>query len=122
MTVELCLSACREKGYEYSGLQWQSECYCGSQPREGFKWAWYGKCNDRCAGNQNQICGGSNALSLYTTPIMKPGGLCIYDNPSPRRVLDGLSVTGMNNLTVDSCNDICRSKLWTRDKWVLRGY
>ena len=67
MTVELCLATCREKGFAYSGLQWQIECYCGDEPANGFEWAWMNKCNRKCAGNSNQICGGSNAMSVYST-------------------------------------------------------
>ena len=67
MTIELCLSTCREKGYDYSGLQWQIECHCGNEPTSAFQWAWFGKCNDKCAGNSNQVCGGSHAMSVYTT-------------------------------------------------------
>ena len=66
MTVEMCLSACRERDFTYSGLEWQIECHCGDEPHQGFEWAWSDKCNDRCAGNSNQICGGSHAMSVYT--------------------------------------------------------
>ena len=40
MTVEMCLSICRDKGFHYSGLQWQIECYCGNEPVNGFEWSW----------------------------------------------------------------------------------
>ena len=66
MTIEMCLTTCREKGFRYSGLEWQIECYCGDEPVQGFKWTWLNKCNEKCAGNSNQICGGSNAMSVYT--------------------------------------------------------
>ena len=67
MTVEMCLSTCRDKGFDFSGLSWQIECYCGNKPVQGFEWTWANKCNERCAGNSNQICGGSYALSVYTS-------------------------------------------------------
>ena len=67
MTVEMCLSTCREKGFAYSGLQWQIECYCGNEPANRFEWAWLKKCDQKCAGNSNQICGGSGAMSVYST-------------------------------------------------------
>ena len=66
MTVEMCLSFCREHGFSYSGLQWRIECYCGDVPVNGFKWAWSDKCREACAGNSFQVCGGSNAMSVYT--------------------------------------------------------
>ena len=114
MTVEMCLSTCRDKGFRYSGIQWQIECYCGNEPINGFNWAWFDKCNDRCAGNTNQKCGGSNAMSLYTTPDVYLDGLCIYDYPSPRRVLDEMSITGQKNLSITECKNICKGFLFNK--------
>ena len=108
MTIEMCLSVCREKGFRYAGLQWQIECYCGNEPANGFKWSWLSKCDDRCAGNSNQICGGSNAMSVYSTPGIHLNGQCIYDYPSPRRVLGESSKTGQKNLTITECKSICK--------------
>ena len=115
MTVEMCLSTCRSKGYIYSGLQWQIECYCGNEPTKPFEWAWPDKCSYRCAGNSNQICGGSTAMSLYSNS-MKIDGTCIYDFPLPYRVLSGYSSTGHKNMTKENCKEICegmtRSCTW----------
>ena len=108
MTVEMCLSTCGDKGFHYSGLQWQIECYCGNEPVDGFQWAWYDRCHDRCAGNSNQICGGSNTMSVYSTPKNNINGLCIYDFPYPRRVLSGLSIIGKNNMTIENCSEVCK--------------
>ena len=55
MTVQMCLSTCRNRGFPYAGLQWQIECHCGKMPAGGFEWAWPDKCDDRCAGNSNQV-------------------------------------------------------------------
>ena len=106
MTVEMCLSTCRSKGFAYSGLQWQIECYCGNEPKKAFEWAWPDKCSHKCAGNYNQICGGSTAISIYSNQ-MKIDGSCIYDFPSPYRVLSGYSSTGHNNMTIENCKEIC---------------
>ena len=109
MTVEMCLATCGGKGFDYSGLQWQIECYCGNEPVNGFQWAWFDKCHDRCAGNSNQICGGSNAMSVYSTPKTNINGLCVYDFPYPRRILSDLSIIGQNNMTIENCSDICKT-------------
>ena len=78
----MCLSVCRKKGFAYAGLQWQIECYCGEEPKSGFEWAWMDKCNNNCAGNSVQICGGLNAISIYSTPPAFLDGFCIHDNPT----------------------------------------
>ena len=111
MTVEMCLSTCRDKEFRYSGIQWQIECYCGNEPVQGFEWAWLDKCDNTCAGNSNQICGGSNAMSLYTTPEIHINALCIFDFPSPRRVLDGFSKISHTNMTIENCRQICKGLL-----------
>ena len=106
MTIQKCLHICKTKGYEFSGLQWQIECYCGNMPTNGFEWAWPGKCDDRCAGDSNQMCGGSMAMNVYKTLSKNPKGLCVYDNPT-ERVFDGPSIAGHNNMTIDSCKHFC---------------
>ena len=108
MTVELCLSVCRQKGFRFCGLQWQIECFCGEEPEHGFKWTWADKCSDRCAGNSHQKCGGSNAMSVYSTHI--EDGLCIYDYPAPHRVLADYAVTNHRNMTIENCQTICDGK------------
>merc|ERR1711990_236573 len=106
MTVEMCLSICRRKGFGYSGLQARVECFCGDDIEKRLNYARRDKCSDKCAGNSNQICGGSYAMSLYSIGIID--GLCIYDFPPPRHVLSGLSVTGHKNMTIHNCKNICK--------------
>ena len=110
MSIQMCLDICRSKGFRYAGLQWQSECHCGTEPAIGFKWAWPSKCNDVCSGDSNQICGGSEALSIWSTPPQILEGLCVYDFPSNKRVLSDFSMTGSRNLTKEICASICSGK------------
>ena len=108
MTVEKCLSICRSKGYPYSGLEWSCECHCGHAPEEGFEWAWSSKCDDRCSGDSSQICGGSEAMSIWTTPPTDLFGYCMNDYPNNQRVLDDFSITGLKELTIATCSRICK--------------
>ena len=111
MTVEMCLDICRKKEFPFSGLEWSCECHCGHEPEGGFEWAWSNKCNDRCAGDSDQVCGGSNALSLWTTPPKNPKGLCINDYPENQRVLNDFSITGLQNMTIEYCCSMCEGEL-----------
>jgi hypothetical protein len=62
MTTEKCIATCQSKGFSYAGTQFSSYCFCGNS------YGRFGKsdqCNMRCTGNQNEICGGSHANSIY---------------------------------------------------------
>ena len=117
MTIEKCLSICRSHGYPYSGLEWSCECHCGHAPDDGFEWAWSDKCDDRCAGDSNQICGGSEAMSVWKTPPSELNGYCVNDYPRNRRVLNDFSITGLKDLTIENCRTICKGK----DLWACWG-
>ena len=108
MTVEKCLAICRSLGFPYSGLEWSCECHCGNRPEEGFEWAWTDKCDTRCSGDSNQICGGSDAISVWKTPPAIFDGFCVQDFPQNRRVLTGQSQTGLIDLTISYCRDFCK--------------
>ena len=120
MTIEMCLAVCREKGLRYSGLQWQIECHCGNGPTQGFQWAWFDKCNNKCAGNSNQVCGGSQAMSVYTTRgdhdidngIKKENiqvqSRCITRAPE---ILSSIMNRNQSIISVTTANNLCHEPL-----------
>ncbi|PVF98808.1 WSC-domain-containing protein [Serendipita vermifera] len=62
MTVEGCLDACADAGYTIAGLEYASECYCGTTlptlvANEG--------CDMACTGDFGHLCGGGNRLNVY---------------------------------------------------------
>ncbi|BGP52305.1 hypothetical protein JCM10450v2_008276 [Rhodotorula kratochvilovae] len=64
-TVAACLNAAREKGYAYVGLEYGGECWAGNKLAAGAKKLDYAKCDMVCEQGKLNVCGGSNALSLY---------------------------------------------------------
>jgi len=66
MTVEKCISICRNAGFQYAGVQYGSQCFCDND---------YGafgpanNCDMKCSGNPNEICGGFWANSIYATGV-----------------------------------------------------
>lgn len=63
MTIEKCIDLCVSEGQTYAGLEYSNECYCGTSiapARKGNH-----KCMMPCVGNENQICGGAQRLSVY---------------------------------------------------------
>lgn len=74
MTVDLCTAFCAAGNYRYAGLEYASQCFCGDALASG---SYYldtttnftqSSCNVRCGGNYSEICGASNALSVYVNP------------------------------------------------------
>ena len=109
MTIQMCISICRSKNYKFAGVEWQIECYCDNELRSFFKWAWPGKCEDRCAGDFDQVCGGSDALNLWTVPKKNLDGICVYNSPT-NEILYEYQEKGHENLTVEECQSICKGK------------
>merc|ERR1711920_313243 len=121
MTIQKCIHLCGENGYAYAGLEYHDECYCGDEPEGGgFVWTWQDRCSAACTGDRRQDCGGSDSLSIYTTPYyfwwdwpyLEPG-TCMYDFPENRRVLPDAVVIGDPDMTVWKCSDIC----WEQIGW-----
>jgi hypothetical protein len=65
-TVAGCQSACAAAGYQYAGVQYGGECFCGDA------YGRYGpavNCNMPCSVDPNQICGGKWAQDIYALPV-----------------------------------------------------
>ncbi|KFY47208.1 hypothetical protein V495_02060 [Pseudogymnoascus sp. VKM F-4514 (FW-929)] len=63
MTAEACIAFCA--GSKYVGVEYASECYCGSTLSSGSAPAPSGDCALTCPGNRWEVCGGSSRLNLY---------------------------------------------------------
>ncbi|KZF19452.1 WSC-domain-containing protein [Xylona heveae TC161] len=70
MTVEQCLGSCA--AYEYVGIEYGRECWCGNSLNTGALKAASSDCSMTCSGNSTEICGAGNRLSLYQA---KPAAL-----------------------------------------------
>ncbi|WVQ99094.1 hypothetical protein IAU59_006226 [Kwoniella sp. CBS 9459] len=68
MTLEKCTSFCANKGFAFAGLEYATECYCGNTLANGATLSAFStQCNMPCGGATGQICGGPNAITLYST-------------------------------------------------------
>ncbi|KAF2625525.1 WSC-domain-containing protein [Macroventuria anomochaeta] len=67
MTNEKCRDACRAAGFVLAGTDYSGECYCGNTLVAGDAPApdREARCNMSCNGNQTEICGGPNRISLF---------------------------------------------------------
>ncbi|KAH7343016.1 hypothetical protein BKA65DRAFT_303260 [Rhexocercosporidium sp. MPI-PUGE-AT-0058] len=63
MTSEMCASNCA--AYQYWGIEYYGECYCGDELAASSTQAPLEDCNFICPGNPNEFCGAGNRLELY---------------------------------------------------------
>lgn len=70
--VEACLSTCQDQGFTWAGLEYGSECWCGSALADTAQSTTDG-CDMTCQGQVDEFCGGQDSLNLYSiAPICAP--------------------------------------------------
>lgn len=65
MTLELCEITCNQQGFPIAGVENGDECYCGNAITLCATQVSSSSCSMTCAGNNKEICGGSNVLNVY---------------------------------------------------------
>lgn len=115
MTYAACASFC--SGFNYLGLEYGSECYCGNSFANPTTLAPAADCNMPCAGDKTQNCGAGNRLWLFkrSTPVTGPGNPTVsgytyngcYTDSTASRVLTDKSYTDGANLSVEKCAAFC---------------
>jgi len=68
-SVEYCESQCAAGNFQYFGVEYSNECYCGNQIGTGSTLqtgdSVQAGCNMVCGGNSSEYCGGPNRLNMY---------------------------------------------------------
>ncbi|KAI7223969.1 general substrate transporter [Hortaea werneckii] len=63
LTLERCATFCDD--FQYFGVEYAQECYCGSQLLNNAIQQDPSSCSAPCAGEETQNCGGYNRISVY---------------------------------------------------------
>lgn len=63
MDIAKCLTICG--AYEYAGVEYGRECWCGNTLGVGAVLTELSQCSMLCAGNKYEYCGAGSRLSLY---------------------------------------------------------
>ncbi|KAF8476774.1 WSC domain-containing protein [Kalaharituber pfeilii] len=86
MTVPKCVGFCSDSGYNYAGVEYSTECWCGNALAEGAVLASdQAQCNMLCAGDKLSYCGGSVRLNVYRkagTADSKVGSSVVSSTPT----------------------------------------
>lgn len=65
LTPARCISACKNSGHTYAGVEYMTECWCGnSAPASGLKIA-DSECDLPCAGDSSLTCGAAWKLEAW---------------------------------------------------------
>ncbi|WWD21023.1 hypothetical protein CI109_105504 [Kwoniella shandongensis] len=120
MTVGKCLAFCGNAGWQWAGLEYSSECYCGDYLANGASLSSTSdRCTMTCSGDSSTTCGGSNALQLYNNPslalsktVKRPYNLSGCIKEVAGRALNATSIN-TSDLTIDSCLNFCGSQGYT---------
>lgn len=62
-TLETCATFCG--GYTYFGTEYGTECWCGNTLATGATTVDASQCSMTCSGNDDQLCGNGDRLSVY---------------------------------------------------------
>ncbi|KAM3074473.1 hypothetical protein ACMFMF_006482 [Clarireedia jacksonii] len=72
-TPQECAITCHAAGYQYAGLEYGQECWCGSTISSSAVVADASECNYKCSGNSEESCGGYYYIDVFKiTPAVTP--------------------------------------------------
>ncbi|WVQ85831.1 hypothetical protein IAT38_007999 [Cryptococcus sp. DSM 104549] len=118
MTPQQCINGCSELGQTYAGVEQGNTCYCGTTLTSGAPVLPTSQCATACPGNSTFMCGGTQAMDLYTmtsatvTPASvkakKPSGYigCYKDSGTNLAYANAYSYSS-NSMTVEVCKASC---------------
>ncbi|KAH8701492.1 copper radical oxidase [Phaeosphaeriaceae sp. PMI808] len=123
-SAESCIKFCKDRGYLLAGTGYSNECFCDNSIDSSSALTSFG-CSTSCSGNINEVCGGSDRLSVYQhvknlvvarqvpgngTALKKQGWFpegCYTDSVGSRTLASGGTVDGA--MTNAKCQNACRS-------------
>jgi hypothetical protein len=120
MTYGSCASFC--SSYQYFGVEYGGECYCGNSFTNPTTQSDASACNMACSGDSTQTCGGPSRMNLFKagTTVQGPANPtvsgwnytgCWTDNTNGRAL--GSSTTASSTMTIEMCTSYCGGKGYT---------
>ncbi|TDZ14852.1 WSC domain-containing protein [Colletotrichum sidae] len=113
--VSDCTTACANQGFQYAGLEFGSECYCGTGISNGGAPIADKLCNMACTADKTEYCGGRAAINIYKSSAPQvaqskiPDGWamknCYTDSPSARAL--SYKVPSFDKFSAAQCVSQC---------------
>ncbi|KAG6979853.1 WSC domain-containing protein [Fusarium oxysporum f. sp. conglutinans] len=109
MSIVACQSYCLSYSWYVFGLQNGDSCLCDSRLRMDSRLVNDSKCNIHCNGNTTNLCGGSDAVQVFSDEsllrVEHTSLGCFIQNDS-KHVLDGETIDE-KDMSVEKCASIC---------------
>ncbi|MCJ1402847.1 hypothetical protein MMC11_006068 [Xylographa trunciseda] len=114
-TYASCAAFCA--GYNYMGLEYSSECWCGNSYANPTSLAPDTDCSFPCSGSASEVCGAGNRLTMFQNNIQVPlpsnatipgygySG-CYTDGPNGR-LLSAKSYANGASMSIEACAAFC---------------
>ncbi|KAL2074513.1 hypothetical protein VTL71DRAFT_8291 [Oculimacula yallundae] len=116
-TVQSCVAFCKGNDYQYAGLEYGQECFCGASVNN--VQADEADCDFSCTGDNTEICGGNNRISIYqdpTFPVVDPTTIsdyqklgCYSEGSNGRSLAWRQNQVNASTMTVENCLTACKS-------------
>ncbi|WKT52500.1 Carbohydrate-binding WSC [Fusarium oxysporum f. sp. vasinfectum] len=109
LSIVACQSYCLSYSWYVFGLQNGDSCLCDSRLRMDSRLVDDSKCNIHCNGNTTNLCGGSDAVQVFSDEsllrVEHTSLGCFIQNDS-KHVLDGETIDE-KDMSVEKCASIC---------------
>lgn len=108
-TIPICQARCQMLGYAYSGVEYGTECWCGSVLGTAQTKANDGDCDMACGGNASTKCGSGNRINIYKSSAAAPSwkALGCYTDDTINRALPISGPIASGGLTPAGCQTSC---------------
>ena len=120
-SIENCTSTCAGMNNTIAGLEYGTQCFCGSALTSQASQTIIQSCNVPCSGNSSETCGGSYRLSVYSNgrPVVLPPPsvpatignftfVSCFAEPAGARALADNSTAG-SFMTLEYCASYCQN-------------
>ena len=65
LTPDKCIKACREKGFNFAGVQFSKECWCGKEAPSTDRIVDLKECKMACQGDSSIKCGAGMRMNVF---------------------------------------------------------
>ncbi|KAL3836103.1 hypothetical protein ACJMK2_021556 [Sinanodonta woodiana] len=70
MTPQFCIDHCRQYGFQFAGVEFRYECFCGNE-HDLYESKPDSECKMPCSGDAKQFCGGDWRVSVFSTELVQ---------------------------------------------------